>query len=401
MKRILALLLSAALVCALLAGCGTQTGGRSDSAAAGENSAASGPDAGTADPDESTGAEDAEGPVAAPSAIDALYRQYDPEAEFLTLGDTAVTWREYFYWVDYAVSLLASYGLEPEDWGAENPVDPGYTYAETVHDMAVNYLCQFQAIRELAEAEGVTLSAQMQDQIDQDWAEGVASLGGEEQLTAYIESLYMTKEQYQAMYARSLLYDSILTARYGEDGSETPDELCAAYAEANGLLRAKHILLKTVDDGGNALSDEEIAAVQTTLGTILAQLAEAEDQQALFDELMLAYSEDTGMAYYPDGYIFKDGDMVPEFYNGALALEEGGISGPVESSYGFHIIERLPLDYDIVYEYTNDGYAYTLRAKAAEEALNADIFARVDAMQPQRGAAFADFDLAAALNDIG
>ena len=35
--------------------------------------------------------------------------------------------------------------------------------------------------------------------------------------------------------------------------------------------------------------------------------------------------------------------MVTEFYEGAKALEENGISDIVRTSYGFHIIKRLPL----------------------------------------------------------
>ncbi len=35
--------------------------------------------------------------------------------------------------------------------------------------------------------------------------------------------------------------------------------------------------------------------------------------------------------------------MVDEFYQGTKALEVGGVSDPIKSSYGWHIIQRLPL----------------------------------------------------------
>ena len=55
---------------------------------------------------------------------------------------------------------------------------------------------------------------------------------------------------------------------------------------------------------------------------------------------MNKYSEDSGLATNPDGYTTTLGKMVPEFEGAALALEFGGISDIVESSYGYHIILR-------------------------------------------------------------
>ena len=63
--------------------------------------------------------------------------------------------------------------------------------------------------------------------------------------------------------------------------------------------------------------------------------------EAKFDELMLANSEDTGLADNPNGYAFTSGKMVEEFETATRALEPGQISDIVESSYGYHIILRL------------------------------------------------------------
>ena len=50
------------------------------------------------------------------------------------------------------------------------------------------------------------------------------------------------------------------------------------------------------------------------------------------------------MTTFPDGYTFGDGQMVQEFEDGTRALEEYALSDIVESSYGYHIILRKPLD---------------------------------------------------------
>ena len=115
----------------------------------------------------------------------------------------------------------------------------------------------------------------------------------------------------------------------------------------NGYVyQVKHILLKTVDSQNQPLSDEEIAAQRALAEDILAQLqaAEGEELPVLFDELMNEYSEDgrdeNGDLYSPDGYTAVPGDMVTEFEEASLALPIGGLSGIVESSYGYHIILR-------------------------------------------------------------
>ena len=66
---------------------------------------------------------------------------------------------------------------------------------------------------------------------------------------------------------------------------------------------------------------------------------------------MNEYSEDgrndDGTLAMPNGYtLVYQGQMVPEFEEGAMALEVGQISDPVQSDFGYHIILRLPIDKD-------------------------------------------------------
>ena len=58
------------------------------------------------------------------------------------------------------------------------------------------------------------------------------------------------------------------------------------------------------------------------------------------------------MESYKHGYIIDqngytvDGQsqMMQEFTQASIALEVGGVSDPVQTSYGFHIIKRYPID---------------------------------------------------------
>ena len=165
----------------------------------------------------------------------------------------------------------------------------------------------------------------------------------------------------QAMANGQEYYNSLKTAYGLSDGSMDYISTLSCYSEnlLNAMVptatdemlnsyvyQVKHILLKTIDDQRQPLSDGEIAAKKALAEDILAQLqaVEGEEQRALFDELMNQYSEDgrdeNGDLYAPDGYTAVPGDMVPEFEEASLALPIGGLSGIVESSYGYHIILR-------------------------------------------------------------
>lgn len=163
----------------------------------------------------------------------------------------------------------------------------------------------------------------------------------------------LTDESAEFIFAMNAYYGNVLEAATQEPGPEELDK----YLEDQGVFAVKHILLKTVDDSSQPLPEDQIAGKKAQAEDLLAQLQGAEDLPAKFDELMMAHSEDNPQNN-PDGYVFSSSDsLVGGFREASLALEPGGLSGVVETDYGYHIILRLPLA-----DETRAGYGRSLRA---------------------------------------
>ena len=118
----------------------------------------------------------------------------------------------------------------------------------------------------------------------------------------------------------------------------------------DGYMMAKHILMRTsvYDESGNAtaMTDAEKAQVKEKMEDMLKQLKAytGDDFDAFFDQLMNQYSEDnSGLAAFPNGYLFQDGNMVSPFEEATKALQIGQFGQElVETEFGYHIIYRIP-----------------------------------------------------------
>lgn len=112
------------------------------------------------------------------------------------------------------------------------------------------------------------------------------------------------------------------------------EEALRAFAEETPYYAAYHILL---------LSEERGEAEAKHLAEeVLAQL-DANPSSEVFFALLSAYNEDPGMTTNPNGYLFTSGEMVEEFESAVASLEDYQYTGaPVKTSYGYHIILRIP-----------------------------------------------------------
>ncbi len=102
---------------------------------------------------------------------------------------------------------------------------------------------------------------------------------------------------------------------------------------ARGQVLAQHILKLT-----QGLSEEDAAKKKAEIDSIGALLAAGAD----FEEIAKKESEDPG-SQRNGGRLnwFGAGQMVPEFEEAAFSLQNGEVSAPFKTSYGYHIVKRL------------------------------------------------------------
>ena len=276
------------------------------------------------------------------------------------VGDVDITAAELLYWVAYSADSMLSYystyfGITELPWDTEDA--SGVTLTQGTLDNALRTAALYALIPGIAEGEGVTLSQDFQDTFADQLATMTEAMGGEDVMAMYLWQYPLTPELYTQLCESEDLNGQLQDKYFGENGTMKPTDadLLSYIQNDRKLYSVKHILLLTKDmeqtvtneDGTTGyapLDDATVAEKKALADGLLAQLRAAEDPIALFDELMNEHSEDSGLAANPDGYTTSKGQMVPEFEDTALTLKDGEISDVVESTYGYHIILRLPLD---------------------------------------------------------
>lgn len=306
---------------------------------------------------------------------EALYALHDPAEVVMIVDGKDVTWGEYFSWLYMSAMQTEQYFVAMGNYGVplkwSDPVgEDGTTYADSAIAGGENTLRQLMTILGYAESQGVEASQEtldaVQAQRDSDKKATVGEEGTEEDFAAFLHSLYRSEDAYQRATMANYLNLQHYSDTYGENFEKVSDDQALGYLEENGYLYANHILLTTMDlQTGEALEEAAVAEKEAQAQALAEELQAIQDPEQLvkrFQELKEEYDEDTGKTAYPDGYVFLPGEMVAEFEEGVKALADYGVSQPVKTSYGYHVILRLPLTADTVVSYDSTGAAVTGRS---------------------------------------
>ena len=272
----------------------------------------------------------------------------DSSKMVMTVGDVGVTAGVYEFY-------LNSYKKSLDD--------------ETAKQMAQDQCEANHQIIAVAKAMGIEFDGETQKEID-DYKQKVVDSydGGYED---FLKENNLTDADIDTIISVTY-YAEELQKKMGE--KEFTDEEKREYFKEN-YRRAKHILISTKDMTTNKdLPEDKQAEAKTKAEELLERAKNGED----FDALVSEYSEDPGSKSNPDGYVFTDNEMVPEFQDGVDSLKPGEFT-LVKSSYGYHVIERLALDETTELfekEYTNA--ADSLAKKMENNRFKEQVYAWVD-----------------------
>ncbi len=269
-----------------------------------------------------------------------------------TVNGEGITAAELYYWIAASVERVGyySYGSAAAiDWTA---TQDGKSISEFILEDAKQTATFYRLIKLEAAKAGIALSDTDRADLEGQIAAYIKDMG-EEGYAARLQQICLSDGEFRQMLETGYLYTAVQNDLFGDKGKNPPtDKDLIAMADEEGLMRAKHILIKTVNmasDGTRTpLSDEEQAAAKAKAEGILAQLkaTTGSAQAELFDKLMEENSEDgrgaDGKLSAPDGYLFGTKEMVQEFEDATKALEYNQISDLVKTDYGYHIILRLP-----------------------------------------------------------
>lgn len=177
-----------------------------------------------------------------------------------------------------------------------------------------------------------------------------------------------------------------------EKSTFTPDE------NTPKKLNASHILIQHVDSQ-RATGVERTKEEALKLAKEVAAKAQAKD--ADFAALAKEYSD--GPSAGDGGSLgnFAPGQMVPAFSAATLKLKVGEVSGPVESDFGYHVIQRNKILEDLCAAHILIQYKGSERAGAAITRDKEAAFALATELSKKAKAKDADFAALAKENSDG
>ncbi|MBR1384418.1 MAG: peptidylprolyl isomerase [Ruminococcus sp.] len=285
--------------------------------------------------------------------------------------DISFDFFRYYYY--YTLNIYSqSYGLTLEDLAAD---EEGFNFLK---ESIVSQLKQDLVSRHLAQENGIELDEEDMKKIESKIDEVKSTFETEEDFNEALKKACLTYDVYLEMQKLSALYDKVEAQLLTNGGkySTSEEDFKKIVQDPEQYTRVIHILIpyysqaEITDDSVageyesytlyqkgnakqeayNALSEEEQEKVKEASKKVAEEVLEKVKNGEDFAKLVAEYGWDPGMESSPDGYyINQNTSFVEEFKTKSFELAENETSDLVEnSSYGWFIIKRLPIDMEYV-----------------------------------------------------
>ncbi len=268
----------------------------------------------------------------------------DADDTIMTVNGLEIPFDEYRYMYKYIDSTTFSGGDETF-WASNADALP------TLLEYAKSYVLESNWGNLMAAEHGVKLTDDDMISIDTYMAEQAAAFESEEEYKSVLEETGFTEELLRRLITQEVVCYRVYEDLYlAENAPLAPSDEEIRNALINDYRRVHHVLVAFDHfkglEGYEEATEEELK--QAALDYANELLTQIQNGEATVFELSQTVGDDPGMLENEEGYFFSYGEMVKEFEDTSFALEVGEISGLVETSYGYHIIERLEQDAYIV-----------------------------------------------------
>lgn len=222
-----------------------------------------------------------------------------------------------------------------EIWTSE--VEGGKIFKDVFKDEILNVMVSQELVAQEAKKSGITVT-------DEEIANEVKSfmdyIGKVPTYTDFLKENNVDEEFLKEHFRLNLIFEKYRNKIMSE--TEIKDEQLKEYYNSHlddykkNEVKASHILISTLNEMKEPLSEEETAKKEAEAKDILDRVKSGEDFAALAKEFS---DDETSAVNGGDLGYFAKGVMVPEFEEVAFKLNVGDISDLVKSTFGYHIIK--------------------------------------------------------------
>jgi peptidyl-prolyl cis-trans isomerase C len=231
----------------------------------------------------------------------------------------------------------------------------------------LEHLINFELLYQESKKEGIQVDEKVLNEQYENWKKQRPS---QEALNEFLKQLNLSETGFKDKFRMDLAVQQFIEKKFGQKALVSDQETKAFYDSHPDFfkipeqVRASHILIKADPKADVA----QKAAARKKIEDIQKQLKNGED----FSELAKKVSDCPSKAKGGDLGYFRRGQMVKPFEDVAFSLKPGGVSGIVETEFGFHIIkvtEKKP-ETTLTYEQVKDRIAAKLKEDKIAKEIN-------------------------------